>query len=189
MIPLLCQVLPGMKKRVLCLMTDGFEETELVTPVNMLRRAGVEVVIASWEEGPRTSRGGVRMLPDARMDDIQAEGFDLLLLPGGPGVLTQLEDGRAVRLAAAYRAAGKPVAAICAAPLILKEAGALEGRRFTAHGSVHDSLPGVIDERVVADDGILTSRGPGTALDFGLALARMLAGDAAADEVTLEIMA
>jgi 4-methyl-5(b-hydroxyethyl)-thiazole monophosphate biosynthesis len=178
-----------MKKRVLCLMADGFEETELVTPVNVLRRAGVEVVIGAWQDGPRTSRGGIRMLPDVTLDAVKPEDFDLLLIPGGPGVLKLLEDGRAAQLAAVYRAAGKPVAAICAAPLILKDAGLLDGRAFTAHASVHDNLPGVTDERVIVDDGIITSRGPGTALDFGLALVRLLAGETAAAEVASEIMA
>lgn len=178
-----------MKKRVLCVMADGFEETELVTPVNLLRRAGVDVVLASWEDGPRTSRGGLRMLPDAAMDDIAAEDFDLLLIPGGPGVMQLLADGRAALLAAAYRAAGKPVAAICAAPLVLQQAELLDGHRFTAHFSVHAKLPGVVDERVIVDRGIITSRGAGTALDFGLALVRLLAGDDAANQVAADVMA
>ncbi|MEI6675911.1 MAG: DJ-1/PfpI family protein, partial [Verrucomicrobiota bacterium] len=86
-------------------------------------------------------------------------------------------------------AAGKTVAAICAAPLILQAAGLLENRRFTAHFSVHGDLPGVLDERVVEDGAILTSRGPGTAVDFGLALVRRLAGDAVARDVAAGIMA
>jgi 4-methyl-5(b-hydroxyethyl)-thiazole monophosphate biosynthesis len=178
-----------MKKRVLCLVTDGFEETELVTPVNLLRRGGVEVVMTSWDGGARTGKGGIRVLPDAAFGAVDAAGFDLLFIPGGPGVMELRGDGRAARLAAEFDAAGKCLAAICAAPLLLKDAGLLEGRRFTAHFSVHDELPGVVDERVVVDGRLVTSRGPGTAIDFGLALVRLLEGEAAAEEVARAIMA
>src|SRR5690606_29096617 len=109
--------------------------------------------------------------------------------PGGPGVEALREDGRAARLAAEFSASGKLVAAICAAPLVLHDAKLLAGRKFTAHFSVHDSLPGVIDERVVEDGSLVTSRGAGTALDFGLTLVRHLVGDDAANEVSESIMA
>lgn len=177
-----------MKKRVLCLVADGFEETELVTPVNLLRRGGVEVVMVSWDGGVATGRGGIRLLPDAAFGAVRPDDFELLLLPGGPGVMALRRDGRAAGLAARFHGQGKPVAAICAAPLILKDAGLLEGRAFTAHSSVHDELPGVVDERVVADGGLITSRGAGTAVDFGLALVGLLAGPEAAAEVARAIM-
>lgn len=178
-----------MKKRVLCLVTDGFEETELVTPVNLLRRGGVEVVMTSWDGSVATGRGGIRLVPDAAFDAVDPAGFDLLLIPGGPGVMDLRRDGRAARLAADFHARGRTVAAICAAPLLLKDAGLLDGRAFTAHFSVHGELPGVSDERVVVDGRIITSRGPGTAVDFGLALVRLLAGAQVADEVAEGIMA
>jgi 4-methyl-5(b-hydroxyethyl)-thiazole monophosphate biosynthesis len=98
-------------------------------------------------------------------------------------------DGRAASLAAEFVAKGKAVAAICAAPLILQDAGVLDGRRFTAHSAVHGELLGVVDERVVVDGPVLTSRGPGTAVDFGLALVARLAGEPAAREVAAGIMA
>jgi 4-methyl-5(b-hydroxyethyl)-thiazole monophosphate biosynthesis len=178
-----------MKKRVLCLVTDGFEETELVTPVNLLRRGGVEVVMASWDGTAQTGRGGIRVLPDAAFGTVAPMDFDLLFIPGGPGVMDLRRDGRPARLATEFHAAGKAVAAICAAPLLLKDAGLLDSRRFTAHFSVHGELPGVVDERVVVDGRLVTSRGPGTAVDFGLALVRLLQGDTVAAEVAQAIMA
>ena len=85
---------------------------------------------------------------------------------------------------------GGVVAAICAAPTVLKDAALLDGRRFTAHFSVHGELPGVIaDERVIVDGRIVTSRGAGTALDFGLALVEQLFGKDKAQEVAASIMA
>lgn len=178
-----------MKKRVLCLVTDGFEETELVTPVNLLRRGGVEVVMVTWDGGTATGRGGIRLLPDAEFSAVKPEDFDVLMIPGGPGVMDLLKDGRAVSLAREFHQSGRTVAAICAAPLILKEAKILEGRAFTAHFSVHGELPGVTDSRVVADGPVVTSRGPGTAVDFGLALVKLLAGEQVASEVAAGIMA
>ena len=184
-----CDILVAMSKLVLCLLADGFEETEVVTPVNLMRRAGIEVVMASLHGGVVEGKGGIRIEPDAEFDEVEPETFDVLYLPGGPAVMDLLQDGRAAKLAAEFHAAGKVVAAICAAPLILQQAGLLENRRFTAHFSVHGELPGVVDERVVEDGRILTSRGPGTAVDFGLALVHNLAGEAVAREVAAAIMA
>lgn len=188
-----------MQKRVLCLLADGFEEIETVAPVDLLRRAGAEVVLAALAEQARavTGRCGMRLLPDTRLADAEqggCESFDMLLIPGGPGVKALRSDGRAARLASAFAArktSPKTVAAICAAPLVLKDAALLGGgRRFTAHESVWDELPGALKtERVVEDGPIITSRGAGTAVEFGLALVRRLFGEPAAGEVARAIMA
>ena len=140
-----------MKKRVLCLLSDGFEEIEMVTPVDLLRRAGVEVVIASLHGKIATGRGGIRIEADALLAELDPSSFDLLFIPGGPGVGDLRSDGRAAALATDFAAAGKPVAAICAAPLVLMDAGLLEGKRFTAYHSVREELGGGLDERVVVD--------------------------------------
>ncbi len=179
----------SMAMRVLCVVTDGFEEIEMITPVDLLRRAEVEVVIASLAAGPATGRCGVKVMPDKLLWDVDAADFDLLFLPGGPGVKELRKDGRAATLAAEFVAAGKTVAAICAAPLVLHDAGLLAGRRFTAHDSTWADLPGVEDARVLQDGPVVTSRGAGTALDFGLALVGLLAGEKARADVSAAIMA
>ena len=180
-----------MSKRVLCLLAPGFEEIETLTPVDLLRRAGAEVVIASVVgERSVTGRSNIVVLANADLADVIHGTFDLLLLPGGPGVKALRSDGRAAKLAAAYLKAGKPVAAICAAPTVLADAGLLAGKRFTAHYSVYDELPQALaNERVVEDGLLITSRGAGTALDFGFALVRRLFGEAKAGEVARSIMA
>jgi 4-methyl-5(b-hydroxyethyl)-thiazole monophosphate biosynthesis len=177
-----------MKARVLCLLADGFEEIEMVTPVDLLRRAGIEVVIASLHRRIAAGRCGIRVEADASLAGLDPRKFDLLLIPGGPGVANLRKDGRPATLAREFAAAGKPVAAICAAPLVLMDAGLLEGRRFTAHQSVRDTLVHALDERVVVDGNLITSRGAGTAMDFGLTLVARLAGQAAADRLAAEIM-
>jgi len=180
-----------MPKRVLCLLVDGFEEIEALTPVDLLRRAGAQVVLASLApERLVTGRARVTVRADAAWADVMHEGFDLLLIPGGPGVAALRADGRPAQLAADFAKAGKPVAAICAAPTVLADAGLLKGRRFTAHFSVYDELPSALPaERVVEDGVLITSRGAGTALDFGFALVRRLFGEEKAQEIATSIMA
>jgi protein deglycase len=95
---------------------------------------------------------------------------------------------RVIELIKSYAAAGKPIAAICAAPLLLHDAGVLEGRAFTGHFSITEELPENSEERVVRDGELLTSRGAGTAVEFGLALVEMLVGREKADEVGRSIM-
>src|SRR4051812_24844364 len=100
-----------MQKRVLCLIADGFEEIEMVTPVDLLRRAGVKVVIAALAEGPVTGRCGIRVEPDVLLAEVDPAGFDLLFIPGGPGVKALRSDGRAAALAREFHDAGKKIAA------------------------------------------------------------------------------
>lgn len=170
---------------------DGFEEIETLTPVDLLRRAGAEVVLASVT-GERlvTGRSQVTVQAETELAHVMGEDYDLLFIPGGPGVKALRYDGRPAKLAADFAKAGKPVAAICAAPTVLFDAGLLAGKRFTAHFSVFDELPEALaSERVVEDGVLITSRGAGTALDFGFALVRRLFGEEKVKEVTESIMA
>ncbi len=180
-----------MSKKILCLLGTGFEEIETVTPVDLLRRAGAEVTLAAMGmEKLVKGRSAISLEADALLSDLTVDDFDVLLIPGGPGVKALREDGRAAVLAKEFYAAGKLVAAICAAPTVLHDAGLLDGRKFTAHVSVHGELPTALgDERVVEDGLLLTSRGAGTALDFGLALVRRLYGEEKAAEIAASILA
>jgi 4-methyl-5(b-hydroxyethyl)-thiazole monophosphate biosynthesis len=178
-----------MNTRVLCLLVDGFEEIEMITPVDLLRRAGIDVVIAALHHKTCTGRCGILVEADALLADLEPGAFDLLLIPGGPGVAKLRKDERPAGLAKQFHDHGKPVAAICAAPLVLMDAGLLEGASFTAHQSVRETLVNAVEARVLVDGDLITSRGAGTAMDFGLALVSRLAGQAAADRVAAEIMA
>lgn len=180
-----------MSKRVLCLLFPGFEEIETVAPIDLLRRAGVKVVVASLTgEKLVTGRSNISLQADAALMDVTEQGFDLLLIPGGPGIKGVRTDGRAAGLVRQFASEGKPVAAICAAPTVLKDAGVLAGKRFTSHSGVVTELPeSQLQERVVEDGNIITSRGAATAVDFGIALVRRLCGEATAAEVAKGIMA
>ena len=180
-----------MTKRILCLLFPGFEEIETVAPVNILRRAGAEVVLASvTSEKLVTGRCQITVQADATLAEVAEQEFDLLVLPGGPGVKELRADGRAGRLAQLYLEASKPVAAICAAPTILGDAGLLAGKRYTSHAGVLNELPlSLVHERVVEDGNLITSRGAATAVEFGLALVGRLFGEAKKQEVAKGIMA
>jgi len=176
---------------VLVLLADGFEEIETFTPVDLLRRAGVEVTIASLSPQRHvTGRSGITMHADAALSEIGGRLFDLLFLPGGPGVKNLRADPRVDSVVRNHAAAGKWLAAICAAPTVLNAAGLLEGRRYTAHFSAAGELPDILaDQRVVVDGNILTSRGAGTALDFGLLLVGKLVSQDKAGDIARSICA
>jgi 4-methyl-5(b-hydroxyethyl)-thiazole monophosphate biosynthesis len=179
------------RKRVLCVVAPGFEEIEAVAPIDLLRRAGAEVVLASLDgEAWVESRNKLAVRTDIPLGDVGPDDFDLFLVPGGPAVRALRADGRTRDLARRFVEAKKPVAAICAAPLILEDAGLLAGKRFTAHDSTYSDLPRALASERVVEDGLLTtSRGAGTSIDFGLALVRRLFGQRVADEVAGDIMA
>lgn len=173
-------------KRVLVPLAEGFEELEAVTIIDILRRAGIEVVIASLAGSPVTGSHGIRIAADTPLAALAEQDFDMIALPGGmPGAEHLKGDPRIAQLIRTHRAKGRPLAAICAAPMVLAAAGVLDGRRATSYpGFLKDATrTTVTDEAVVSDAGVITSRGPGTALDFALALVTELAGPATSGEV------
>jgi 4-methyl-5(b-hydroxyethyl)-thiazole monophosphate biosynthesis len=176
---------------VLAILAEGFEEIEAIAAVDLLRRAGVEVTLASLGEGIHvTGRTGVTLHADTTLAAVESKEFDCLFLPGGPGVKHLRADARVRVLARHYDAAGRWLAAICAAPAVLHDAGLLKGRRYTAHFSVAGELPEILSgERTVADGRLLTSRGAGTAIDFGLLLVEKLVSPDKAREVAQSICA
>lgn len=176
-------------KRVLCILENGFEEIEAVTPVDLLRRAGVDVVMAGVSGMDVVGKCGIRLRADTLLEDASGEDFDALFLPGGPAVKELRANKRVIELIGRFHSEGKLIAAICAAPLLLKDAGLIDGKRITAHFSTLDELPRNTGERLVREGRFLTSRGAGTALEFGLALVEMLVGKAVSNEVSKSVMA
>jgi protein deglycase len=176
---------------VLMILAEGFEEIEAVTPVDVLRRAGSSVTVASFGDGIHvTGRNGMTLHADTVFAGASGGSFDCIILPGGPGTKLLRNDPRVGALIARQKAAGGWIAAICAAPVVLKDAGVLEGHRFTAHVSVLSELPdALIRERVVVDNRLITSRGAGTSLDFGLMIVEMLFSREKALEIAQSVCA
>jgi protein deglycase len=168
--------------RVLIPLAQGFEELEAVTVIDILRRAGLEVVTAGLDPGPVRASRGVVLVPDTQLDQVITERFDMIVLPGGrEGAKRLQEDARILDLLRRTAKRGDYIAAICAAPRVLAEAGLLEERRATSFPGILDGIEGIKLSRdpVVQDGMIVTSRGPGTAMDFALELVRLLLGEAA----------
>jgi 4-methyl-5(b-hydroxyethyl)-thiazole monophosphate biosynthesis len=170
---------------VLVPLADGFEEIEAFAPVDLLRRAGIEVTVATLNDnGHATGRSGITTHGDATLAAVADRAFDLVFLPGGAGVKHLRSDPRVLKIVRGQHAAGRWLAAICAAPTVLHDAGLLAGRRYTAHFSVANELPAILaSERVVTDGRITTSRGAGTAVEFGLHLVSLLVTPGKAEEI------
>jgi protein deglycase len=172
--------------KVVILLADGFEEVEAVAIVDVLRRADIEVTIAGLHEGPVTSARKIRVLPDTVIDTIRTEDFDMVLLPGGqPGSDNLNNDARVLTLIREFHTKGKLTGAICAAPYVLANAGILDGRHATSYPTYKDRLGKVVyEEQTVVEDGnVMTSRGPGTALCFGLSIVAKLVGKEKAQQI------
>jgi len=165
--------------KVVIALADGFEEVEAISIVDVLRRAEVEVVLAGLHDGPVVSARKVKVIPDRNIDSVRADDYDMIVLPGGqPGSDNLNADERVRRLVKEFSQKGKMVGAICAAPYVLADAGIIEGKKVTSYPTYRERLGNVVyqEEIVVEDGNVLTSRGPGTALCFGLAIVRRLAG-------------
>ncbi|MFO0983680.1 MAG: DJ-1 family glyoxalase III [Planctomycetota bacterium] len=178
--------------RVLVPIAPGFEEIETVTIVDILRRAQIDVVLAGLVAGVLRGSRGIYLQPDCHLDEVSAQPFDMIVLPGGlHNALALRDDARVRRLVLERLAAGGCVGAICAAPLALAAYGVLDGRRATAHPSVRSELAGVQlgDERVVVSNGLITSQGPGTAMEFAFALIGRLLGADKVREVNAGVLA
>ncbi len=180
-------------KQVLLVLTDGFEEIEAITPIDILRRAGCEVLVAGLDKKVVVGSHGVLVTTDVLLREVK-ELPDALVLPGGPGA----EDlGRSTALRGwvlRMSEAKKIISAICAAPAtVLAVTGVLEGKKATCFPGYENRLGmgGAIfsSDRVVTDGEVITSRGAGTAMEFSLELVRKLMGSAKASEISETILA
>jgi 4-methyl-5(b-hydroxyethyl)-thiazole monophosphate biosynthesis len=163
--------------RALVLFAEGSEELEAITIVNILRRGGVQTTLAGLTDGALRGSRGIVIVPDTPLDAVLDQDFDLIVLPGGqPGTRNLKADARVLQLLQRFAAQGKFVAAICAAPSVLAAAGLLDGKQATCYPTCLDDYPSVkLQTSAVVEDGkLITSRGPGTAMDFALVLVERL---------------
>lgn len=178
--------------RVLVPLAGGFEEIEAIAIIDVLRRAGCEVVAAGLSDNPITASRKTRHLADARLDDVLDAAWDAIVLPGGrPGAdALAAHPGLTRRLAAHFQAGGL-VAAICAGPMALDVANLLNGRRFTCHPSaaaeIRSGAP--TGARVETDGRLVTGQAAGSAVEFALEVVRALCGQARAAEINKGLLA
>jgi len=167
-----------MTKRVLVPVADGIEEIEAVCIIDTLRRAGAEVTVAAVGERQITASRGVKIVADCLLADCESETYDLIALPGGMPGAEQLRDSDMLRrMLTSHVQQRRLYGAICAAPaVVLQHYGLLSGRCATCHPHFANHLdsPSGLQQRVVVDGLCVTSQGPGTALEFALALVEIL---------------
>jgi len=181
--------------RVLVPLAKGVEEIEFIAVVDILRRAGVEVISASLDGADVTGRSNITIRPDAGLADVMHEEWDMVVLPGGlPNAHLLRDDGNVKAVVRRLRDQRKSIAAICAAPTALAAYGITEGMRVTSYPACREEMQKLapssvyVDEAVVEDDFLTTSRGAGTAVAFALRLVARLCGEGKAEEVRESIV-
>ena len=178
--------------KVALLLAEGFEEAEAITPVDLLRRARIDCVTVSLsEEKLVSSSRHIPILADKSFDEMDFDSCDGVVLPGGlAGTERLMADARVEALLRRFGEAGKLTAAICAAPTVLAKAGLLEGKRAICYPGLEDRLSGAETccESVVCDGNVITSRGMGTSVPFGLALVAYYLGKEKADALAAKIV-
>lgn len=177
--------------RAAVLLAEGFEEIEATTIVDVLRRAGVETVLVGVTGLEVSGAHGIRLGADVSIAAAAQQKWDLVALPGGmPGATTLRDDPRVGQLLRAHKDRGGTLGAICAAPIALARAGLLVGRRVTSFPGFKAELGAVeyVEAPVVVDGELITSRGPGTAIAFSLALVEALSGQRKRQELAKALL-
>ena len=179
--------------KVYILLANGFEEIEGLTCVDLMRRAGIEIEMASIT-GSLTVKGarGITVTADSQLQDIADDGA-MVILPGGMPGTNYLKESKPVRdMVTAYYESGRYVAAICAAPTVFGDMGILRGKKATCYPGMEAGLIGAEwpgeTETVVVDGNIITSRGLGTAIDFALKLIELLIDKDKADAIAKSVV-
>lgn len=172
---------------VYCFLADGFEETEAIVTIDILRRAGIEVFVAGVSKTEVTSTHNITVKTDISDKDVKlCDELEAVILPGGMPGTTNLDNSQIVRDAVAYcNENGKVIGAICAAPSVFGHMGLLKGKKATCFPGFEDELFGakVMDLPVVCDGNIVTSKGAGCVFEFSFALVEKLKGKEAAQNV------
>jgi protein deglycase len=171
--------------KVLVAVCEGSEEIETVTPVDLLRRAGAEVTLgASGGELELLLSRGVRVRADKLISEVSAEGWDMVVIPGGPGAGNFCKDSHLMDVLRYQKDHRKWIASICASPaVVLKANGLIEGISATCYPSYASEIPGRSNDKVVVDQNVITSQGPGTSMEFSLELIKVLFGEEKQKEV------
>lgn len=172
---------------VCVLLGTGFEESEALVPTDLLRRAGIEVVLAGLEDIYVTGAHQVTIKADKLLSEVDPEQIELVFLPGGLGGVASISSHpKATEVIQAVHRRGCYVAAICAAPTVLAELGLLNGRRAVCYPGMEAQLEGAIVQKgtpVVEDGTLITGEAAGSAFDFGLKLVELLKSKAATEQV------
>ena len=177
-----------MNPEVAVLVANGSEELEAITIVDLLRRANIGVTIVSIHQLAITCARKTKILADTLIDDIKEKHYNAIILPGGlPGADHLRDDPRVIQLLQKHYHAKQLVGAICAAPKVLEKAGLLDNKTATAYPGTLEAINNpaitISQGRVALAENVITSRGPGTAIDFALKIIEQLTSQEVAEQV------
>lgn len=171
-------------KKVLVLLAEGFEEIEAITIIDVLRRADLDVKTAALTQQRVTGAHNIAVFADSLLDAAKDGVYDAIILPGGmPGSRNLRDDSRVLQLLRTQQQSDRYLGAICAAPIALEAAGVLKNKRATCYPGYELPSAQFSEERVLTDGKLVTSRGPGTALEFALEWVRLLASAETAEKL------
>ena len=179
--------------KTIVIFTEGFEEIEGLSIVDILRRADIPCQTIATKKGLITGAHGVSIQPDGFIKDLDLDDIDVVILPGGsPGYLNLAEDENVLNIIRKMNEKGKIIAAICASPFVLVKAGILKNRKATIYPGMEDEIinaGGIVQDNVVViDENIITSRGPATAIPFALSLVEVLKDKRTRDEIAKKLL-
>lgn len=175
--------------KILIPLAEGFEEIEATTVVDVLRRAGMEVVSAGIPGTMIRGSRGMYFKTDKKLDEIEPNEFDMLVLVGGdPGYKNLGRSQSVLKAIADFNSQNKKIAAICAAPTILAKMGILDEKRATVYPGFEKQIPRPRGDRVFVDENIITAQGPGTAMEFALKIVEILLGPESARTLKRELV-
>lgn len=176
--------------KVMVPIAEGFEEIEAFTVVDVLRRANIKVDMVGVVSSMITGAHGIKTMMDKKIMEVKIDDYDGIVLPGGStGVINLGRSTSLIEMIKRLSSKGKLVAAICASPVILAKAGLLDNKKATISPGMENELPYPRDERVVVDGNIVTSQGPGTAMEFSLKIVEKLLGKTKALELKQRLVA
>ena len=177
--------------KILITIANGFEEIEAISIIDICRRANIEVIIASVENIKTIGAHNIKIEADCKIEDVKADDFDMIVLPGGlPNAFTLAENINVQNLLKEFKVKRKKIAAICAAPYALHKADVLN-KNFTCYPSFEEKirLDGYSKEDVVVDENVITSRGPATAMKFALEIVKTLTSKETYEDVKNGLLA
>lgn len=177
-------------KSAVVIIFENFEEMEAIAPIDILRRANINVCVATLNNELNTiGRSGITLIADKLFSDIETLTFDALIISGGPGTMAISENTKLLNFIKKHDGENKIVSAICAAPIVLKNANALEGKSCTCHTSKEQELSSYFakDKKVVVSKNAITSRGAGTATEFSLEIVKALCSEDVAKNIANSI--
>ena len=176
--------------RLLLPVSDDFEDIEVMTIVDVLRRANIQIDLVGVPYSTITSKSGIKVMVDRKLIEIRPEEYEGIVLTGGmKNVDTLSRTNSLIDMIKKLDNKKKILAAICAAPIILAKAGVLEDKKATIYPGMERGLPKPRDEKIVVDGNVITSQGPGTALEFALKIVEILKGQLKAEQIRKDIIA